>query len=222
MLPNKHLPFEPQNNDDQNLRVTPLGEGRVISNEELIVRQFEVSPQRGFDALFRAYYANLCNTAIRLVYSKDLAEDIVAEVFTNFWQNKTYESITTSYRSYLYKAVRFRAYNVIKYDLQRNDSINEIKHVAFGSEPVLKPDDILQIHELSQKIDSAIKDLPKQARNAFQMHRLEGKKYAQIAQELDVTVSAVERLISRALAKLREELKSEWVVMLLFFLITNP
>jgi DNA-directed RNA polymerase specialized sigma24 family protein len=33
-----------------------------------------------------------------------------------------------------------------------------------------------------------------------------------VAEELNITVSAVERLISRALAKLRTELKEEWLL----------
>ncbi len=218
MLPDKNINFDYQKPEKSNLRVNDFSDGENLSEEEIISRHFVTSPQRGFDRLFRLYYANLCSSAIRFVYSKDLAEDIVSEVFTNFWQNKTYETITTSYRAYLYKAVRFRAYNVIKFDLQRNTLIEDGQKEIFNHQPVLKPDDILQIHELSLKIDHAIKHLPPQARNAFQLHRLEGKKYIEIAAELNITVSAVERLISRALVKLREDLKSEWVLSGLIFI----
>jgi len=61
-------------------------------------------------------------------------------------------------------------------------------------------------------LDKVIQNLPPQCRKAFQLNRLEGKKYAQVAEELNITVSAVERLISRALAKLRTELKEEWLL----------
>jgi RNA polymerase sigma-70 factor (family 1) len=219
MLPHRQLTSEDRENIEANLRAKDTPAGRVLSREEVIARHFETSPKRGFDMLFRSYYANLCSSAIRFVYSKDLAEDIVAEVFTNFWQNKAHENINTSYRAYLYKAVRFRAYNVIKYDLQRNTPLDDMQTLCFMHEPVLKPDDILQIHELTLKIDVAIKRLPPQARSAFQLHRLEGKKYAEIAIELGVSVSAIERLISRALIKLREDLKSEWVLSGLFFIL---
>lgn len=76
-----------------------IEKSKAVSDEFFIEKSFLASPKLGFDLLFRKYYLNLCNRAIRFVYSKELAEDIVAEVFTNFWQNKVYENINASYRS---------------------------------------------------------------------------------------------------------------------------
>ena len=188
-------------------------ESNVVDDEFFIKSCFATSPQKGFELLFRKYYTNLCNHAIRYVYSKDIAEDIVAEVFTNFWKNKVNETIVTSYRAYLYTAVKNRAYNYIKVELTRNTNL-EYGSVEFQNDtnlPVLQPDEILHYHELSRKLEASIQRLPNQSRKAFQLNRLEGKKYAEIASEMQITVSAVERLISRALIKLKEELKSEWL-----------
>lgn len=198
-------------------------ETRSISDEYFIEKSFLSSPKLGFDLLFRKYYINLCNHAIRFVYSKELAEDIVADVFTNFWQNKVYENISTSYRSYLYTAVRFRSYNAIKIEINRNKSFEEGSidfKVYENSRSEMQPDQILLFNELTKKLDFAIQNLPHQAKRAFQLNRLEGKKYSEVAIELQITVSAVEKLISRSLSKLREELKSHWVVSgILFFVI---
>ncbi len=198
-------------------------ETRSISDEYFIEKSFLSSPKLGFDLLFRKYYINLCNHAIRFVYSKELAEDIVADVFTNFWQNKVYENISTSYRSYLYTAVRFRSYNAIKIEINRNKSFEEGSinfKVYENSRSEMQPDQILLFNELTKKLDFAIQNLPHQAKRAFQLNRLEGKKYSEVAIELQITVSAVEKLISRSLFKLREELKSHWVVSgILFFVI---
>lgn len=213
-----------QNEDsfDRNILhvVKNVPETKIISEEFFIERFFLESPEKGFELLFRKYYANLCNHAIRFVYSKELAEDIVAEVFTNFWQNKVYENITTSFRSYLYASVRFRAYNSIKVELNRTTHFDgsdfDLRYL--DNALVLQPDEILHFHELTKKLDSAIQNLPQQSRKAFQLNRLEGKKYTEIALELQITVSAVERLISRALSKVREELKSEWIPSVALFI----
>lgn len=196
---------------------------KVISDEYFIERNFVESPQKGFELLFRKYYKNLCNHAIRFVYSKEIAEDIVAEVFTNFWQNKVYENISTSYRSYLYTAVRYRAYNTIKTEINRTTNLenNDLDFQYSDNSLVLQPDEILHFHELTKRLDVAIQHLPQQSRKAFQLNRLEGKKYAEVAVEMQITVSAVERLISRALAKIREELKAEWIINVILFIILN-
>lgn len=196
---------------------------KVISDEYFIERNFSESPQKGFELLFRKYYKNLCNHAIRFVYSKEIAEDIVAEVFTNFWQNKVYENISTSYRSYLYTAVRYRAYNTIKTEINRSTNLenNDLDFQYTDNFLVLQPDEILHFHELTKRLDVAIQHLPQQSRKAFQLNRLEGKKYSEVALEMHITVSAVERLISRALAKIREELKAEWIINVMLFFILN-
>ncbi|MVM36666.1 RNA polymerase sigma-70 factor [Spirosoma sp. HMF3257] len=194
-------------------------ETKVFSDEYFIENCFTKSPKEGFDLLFRKYYRNLCNHAIRYVYSKEIAEDIVAEVFTNFWNGKVHENITTSYRSYLYTSVKNRVNNFIKLELNRNTSFDNcnIDFQNYNNISVLQPDEITHFHELSQKLEIAIQHLPQQSRKAFQLNRLEGKKYSEVASEMQLTVSAVERLISRALLKIREELKEQYLLTIIFF-----
>ncbi len=218
-------PKKQENNfDNEILNISKeTDDTKVISDEYFIERNFAESPQKGFELLFRKYYTNLCNHAIRFVYSKEIAEDIVAEVFTNFWQNKVYENITTSYRSYLYTAVRYRAYNTIKTEINRTTNLenNDSDFQYADNSLVLQPDEILHFHELTKRLDVAIQHLPQQSRKAFQLNRLEGKKYTEVAVEMHITVSAVERLISRALAKIRDELKAEWIINVILFFILN-
>ena len=213
------------NEDQLKVRLSPLTKLEqaraepVIVNEEVFLQKiFAQDARQGCETLFKRYYANLCNHATRFVYSEEVAEDIVSEVFVSFWQNRVFEKINTSYRAYLYKAVRYRSYNYIKYELNQTETL--YPNESDMDIPALQPDAILQYNELCHKLDRIIQDLPPQCRKAFQLNRLEGKKYAQVAEELNITVSAVERLISRALAKLRVELKEGWLLSVLFMVST--
>src|SRR5688572_27446141 len=94
-------------------------EFRIIDEEILIKRAFDNDPKQGCEILFQKYYRILCSHAIRFVYSKEVAEDIVSELFCRFWSDQIYLSITTSYRAYLFKAVRFSAYNYIRWELSK-------------------------------------------------------------------------------------------------------
>lgn len=199
------------------IRLSSEPDPSMISQEAFLAKLFQQDARKGCEHLFRCYHANLCNHAIRFVYSKDIAEEIVAEVFANFWQKKVYEQITVSYQAYLYQAVRYRAYNYIKFELKRSVDLELVGEI---SEQSLTPDLQLHYNELALKVDHLIQDLPPQSRKAFQLNRMEGKKYAEIADELGVSVSAVERLISRALTKLRNGLKGEWLITALLGLIS--
>ncbi|WP_367913865.1 RNA polymerase sigma-70 factor [Leadbetterella sp. DM7] len=199
--PSEKLRISSENEEDS-------GKGIVLDEESYLRRLFKMSPEKGFDLLFRKYYGQLCSHCVRFVHSKAFAEDIVSEIFVNFWQKKVYEHIDTSFKAYLYKSVRFRSYNFLKKEFLRET--NEIRDVDFARKsPVDKPDDILFYHELANRLDKIIRSLPAQSRKAFQMSRLEGMKYSEIAREMNITISAVERLISRALDKIRTELRSD-------------
>ncbi len=181
----------------------------VVDDEQLLRRQFAEDPKKGCEILFRRYYTNLCNHAIRYVYAREAAEDIVSEVFTNFWQSRVFEQITTSYRAYLYKAVRNRAYNYVQWELKRTDPIESVPSLSADRSP--EPDAVLQYHELSQKIERVIQELPPQCRRAFVLKRIEGKTYTEIAAEMQLAPKSVESLVSRALTKLRQALKEDWL-----------
>ena len=186
----------------------------VADDEWLLRKEFEIDPDKGCELLFRRYYNNLCNHAIRLVHSREVAEDIVSEIFTVFWHKQIFRQVNTSYRAYLYQSVRHRSYNYLRWQIKYIHSDED------DSQPAdeLNPDEALQYTELHQKIESIISNLPPQCRKAYLLKRVEGKKYDEIATELKISSKAVEALVSRALARLRKELSIHLVLSLLLLL----
>jgi RNA polymerase sigma-70 factor (ECF subfamily) len=61
--------------------------------------------------------------------------------------------------------------------------------------------------ELDQKIGDALLALPEQCRLVFKMSRFEELKYAEIAEQLNISIKTVENQIGKALKIMREELK---------------
>lgn len=184
----------------------PVGEGKVMDDELLLRQLFDKDAAQAFALLFRRYYKNLVNHALRFVYAREVAEDLVADVFTHFWQEELYQSVHTSYRAYLYQTVRHRAYNYIRWELHPSNPLE-----AANEQPTLdylQPDQIIQYSELQHKIERVVQQLPPQCQRAFLLSRIEGKKYTEIAQTLQISSSAVEKLLIRALQKLRQELQA--------------
>jgi RNA polymerase sigma-70 factor (family 1) len=177
-------------------------------NTEFFIRKaFEKNPHMGCELLFRTYYNNLCSHAVRIVYSKQVAEDIVGEVFLVFWKNKVFDTIHLSYRSYLFAAVRNRAYNHLRSEIGRK--LTSLSDFTFeeGLNGSDQPDQILQLDELINQINETVKELPPQARRVFTMSRYEGKSHLEIAKELNINSKTVESHITRALGSLRKLLK---------------
>ncbi len=188
----------------------------MLHDEYLIREMFSRDPQKGCELLFRKYYNNLCNHAIRFVHSGEVAEDIVSEVFATFWQSRTFEMITTSYRAYLYKSVRNRSYNHLKWDLNRTSPMETVT-TPFATH-ALNPCEALQYNELHQQIERIVQEMPPQCRKAYLLKRVEGKTLEEIAAELQITPKSVEALITRAIARLRNGLKDSWFLFFVYCL----
>lgn len=170
---------------------------------------FQESPQKGCELLFRRYYQALCSHAVRYVYSKETAEDLVSEVFCKFWKTKAYENITSSYRYYLFRSVRNEAYNYLRLEFQKLEDIDTapVQEASFSQ----RPDQIMQFEEVLHAVEDLVERLPPQCRKVFLLSRFEGKKYQDIATELGLSIKTVEVHIVKALSIVRKGLKDHWL-----------
>src|SRR5690606_26790379 len=143
---------------------------------------------------------------VRYVYSKEYAEDVVADVFREFWQTKQFNKVTTSFRTYLFRAVRNRAMNMIRRELRQTNPRSEDWDRASEA---LRPDEQMIYDQFYQKIQSCIDQLPPMCRKVFLMSRYEGKSSREIADFHGISIRTVEAHISKALGVLRNTLKNE-------------
>lgn len=200
------------------------GSETVCPDDELFIRKaFAHDPKKGGELLFREYYGALCSHAIRYVYSREVARDLVGDVFYHFWQKELYSRITTSYRAYLYAMVRHRALNYVQREFSRETTMTSLESAETDEFPVsidrLTPEDILSYDELHRKVETVICQLSPQSQKVFMMNRFEGKKYQVIADELQVTLKTVEAHMSKALASLRKALRNDSTWLMLYYLV---
>jgi RNA polymerase sigma-70 factor (family 1) len=186
---------------------TTLG-GKEADRELFIRKTFEQSPEEGCAMLFRLYYSPLCSYAVRFLYSKDAAADLVSEMFYAFWKNRSYESVKSSYRAYLFKSVQNRAYNLLASDLKNTDSFELMPHYDVASPE--RPEALMYFEELARTIDRIVEQLPPQCQKVFMLNRFENKKIQEIATEMNLSSRTVEGHISKALTALRQGLKDHW------------
>lgn len=182
-------------------------ENPLVRDELFIHRAFEQNPHKGCELLFREYYGPLCSHAIRFVQSQEAARDIVSDTFCIFWQTKRYQEITTSYRAYLYAAVRNRSLKYLQQEFGGQLSVSTRDEATDLMEQTpaefQNPESLLVYEELHNRVETAIGQLPPQRQKVFMMNRFEGKKYQTIADELCISRKAVEGHISKALVSLR-------------------
>ena len=195
-------------------------EGISIYEKEIFIRHaFQSNPTLGCELLFNRYYSVLCSHVARFVYSKEVAEDIVGQVFCRFWENKIYLKVNSSYRAYLFTSVRNSALNYLKRGFGQKKR-EELAHLEDQLISFTDPYLILQADELNKRIEKAILSLPLKCQMVFLMSRMEGKKNTEIAAALNISIKAIEKHISKALGKLKVILSNEYMgILFLIFLI---
>lgn len=200
--------FSPEHQSDE--------KDTTLDSEILIRKAFESDFGAGIEALFRWYYAPLCSHAIRYVSSKEIAEDIVSDVFCKLYLEKSVSHIQTSFRAYLFTWVRNRAFNYVKMEMGRSTSIENASLISIDNGD--QPDDITQFEDLYHDVEHVVNAMPQRRRKIYVMHRMEGKKYAEISGELDISVKTVKEHMYQATQQIRDYLRKKWFPMVSAFL----
>lgn len=130
------------------------------------------------------------------------ANDLVQEAFIKLWENCA-KVTEPKAKSYLYTVANNMFLNevahqkvVLKHAQRQPQRINE-----------QSPEYVLEEKQFQKKLQDAIADLTDAQRTAFLMNRVEGKKYTEIAEILGISVKAVEKRMSQALASLRDKIE---------------
>jgi RNA polymerase sigma-70 factor (family 1) len=189
-----------------------------VDSELFIKQAFATDPARGYELLFKRYYKQLCSHAVRFVYARDVAEDIVVEVFSQFWSKQLHTAVTTSYRSYLFTTVRHAAFHHMRKNFGKESATEELGDLSVAA-PANSPQQELQFQELVLKVEQVIRSLSPQNQKVFLMSRFEGKRNAIIAEELGISVKTVEGHITKGLSILRKALQDHGLLSLIQILL---
>ena len=123
------------------------------------------------------------------------------EAFVKLWQNCAKVSPEKA-KSYVYTVANNLYLNVIKAEKVRLKHAD--RHVKDRTNE--SPEFLMEEKEYKDKLDNALNALPENQRTTFLLNRIDGKKYAEIAEMEGVSVKAIEKRMHLALKSLREHI----------------
>lgn len=178
-----------------------------------------------FEILFKKIYPRLNNFAVKVVKDRDIAEDIVQEVFIKVWERRKQIDVV-NIEAYFFRILRnqcitqIRQLKVIenlKFRVNIHRETEEMYRIDFiRNEPY-----ILVEKELEQEIERTLKELPVRCREVFVMSRINGFKNREIAEKLEINIKNVERHISRALKTFRSRFGDKLPLSLILLIIKH-
>ena len=155
-----------------------------------------------FERLFKDSYQLMYRMAFSMVENADDAKDAVNQVFTQMWKGKPKVS-DDSVRGYLLAATRNQCLHILR-QRQLRRQMEEALHRDEAECQDEEREELL--HQLQQVIDD---NLTEQDKRVLQLHYDEEMTYAETATVLGISTAAVNKHITRSLAKIRETLKAK-------------
>ena len=161
----------------------------------------DYSKQR-FERLFKDSYPLMYRMAFSMVENADDAKDAVNQVFTQMWKGKPKVS-DDSVRGYLLAATRNQCLHILRQRQLRR----QMEEALLRDEAECQDE---EREELMRELQRIIDDnLTEQDKRVLQLHYDEEMTYMETATVLGISTAAVNKHITRSLAKIRETLKAK-------------
>ena len=183
-------------------------------DDEALVRAAQAGDLEAFNLLVQRHERPVFNVALRLLRDVGLAEDATQDAFVRAWQNiRSFQ--TGSVRSWLYKIVTNRSYDMLRASARRpagslEAEIVEIEPIwTSGGQGEESPDAHALRRELSIYLERALTALPDDQRMVVLLVDVQGLDYHEVAETLGIALGTVKSRLSRARAKIRQALADD-------------
>ena len=178
-------------------------------NQIKLLTQISLGDQSSFRQLYHQFYKKLLQFAFVLTRNKEVAEELVEDVFIKFWKNRKNAENIGNVKVYLYSATKNTCLNYLSSKAHQN--ITQ-PFDAFNIELAnpLSPEQILIYRETYTKIKSAIETLPPRCKMIFKLIREDGLKYKEVAEILNLSVSTIEAQMTIAIRRIAFIIKEDF------------
>lgn len=163
--------------------------------------------KKDFEILFRDIYPKLYYAAIQLVKDEEVCRDIIADSFEQLWTKRA--AVEPEKRpSYLYRIVHNKCIDYIRRQTARNKYI-EFYGMLYGTFVEETERSWEENEQHIRQMYQTIETLTPQTQKILKLCYFRQMKYREVAEELDISVSAVRKHIVQALKALRSSLKNK-------------
>lgn len=160
-----------------------------------------MSREREFERIFRECYAQLYAFAIGMVRDDELCRDILSDSFELLW-NHLKEIEEARQKSYLYRTVRNKCTDWARSRLSRQRYEVFFKTI-YGDESDEDGALLKEAEDNIERMYKLIDTLTPQTRRILDECYFKGRRQAEVAEELGISVSAVKKHIAQAMKVLK-------------------
>ncbi|WP_198172776.1 RNA polymerase sigma factor [Hymenobacter ginkgonis] len=185
----------------------------ALSDAELLIALC-TDDEGSFTEIYQRYCYQLFTVAYRKLKNREVAEELVQDLFENLWNRRASHEIA-QLKQYLFSALRYRIINYVK--AQQVRAGYELYCRLAGTKFDTTTEDTLAHGELSAALLAGMRKLPAKTREIFQLSRLEQYSVAEISGRVNLSEKTVEYHLTKSLKLLRSYLQDFLVLSLVMF-----
>jgi RNA polymerase sigma-70 factor (family 1) len=178
-------------------------EEAVIHSDETLVSLIANDDKDAFTMLYQRYWEPMFTTAAKALRSEDDAEDLVQDVFLSLWNRRHELSVKGSLAAYLQISIKYKVINYIEKNITRRDYLALFTDMLVNYQPS-DAELQLQLKELQRVVQSAVDQMPRKMREAYELSRLQHLSHKEIAQRMGISDETVKKHIQHALQLIKE------------------
>lgn len=165
---------------------------------------------KSYKELYLLMFDSLFQFAYSFVKSKQVAQEIVSDVFIKLWRIRDQLNGVDNLKLYLFGITKNLSLNhLARASKNLYIQLDDPKVEEMGIESAIEfknPEDLYISKETIKNVMQAIRNLPSQCQTIFTLVKVEGLKYKEVAKLLDISVLTVRNQVAIATKKIEEAL----------------
>ncbi len=185
------------------------------TDENKLLRKLVSGDEMAFEILFYRYRGKLGNFVKRSLPPHVDMEETVHEIFLRIWESRTFLDPDRPFSPYLFRVARNFVIDELRKNIGHQLYLNDL---SFLNDVGTNTTELgIEDAELQNWFKNLLDKLPEKRREIFEMHRLEGLSYQEIASKMNISENTVDTQIRRTLNLFREEIKKLKLLFFTFF-----
>ena len=183
-------------------------------HDEAIIKRLAAKDEKTFQELVQSFRKHVYLTCLGFVQDEDDAEDVTQEVFIEVFRSVEKFRGDSKLSTWIYRIAVNKSLNYLRKHKKTRSflSLDQLFHLPHSNHETSKSyepsieDKGIEKKELSHVLEKAIHSLPSNQQIAFTLSKYDELPYQEIADVMNVSLSAVESLIHRAKLNLQKKL----------------
>jgi len=175
---------------------------KEISNSEL-VKKSQLGDRSAFEQLVLRHQELVFSLAYKLTGNREMANDVAQEAFIRAWKAIEKFRGDSTFSTWIYRITVNTAWTLRKKAKKHNTLNIDDTYEPIVIDEKKDPEMVAINSDLSSVLSKALNNLPVEQRIIVELKNIEGRSHKEIADYLDISVTAAKVRLHRAHQKLR-------------------